>query len=126
MANPNIVGVTSIYGNTSYLIPPNTSPNAWTALTPASLTVNKVDYIVASNVTLSAAAVTVSINSAVSGGGTAYRICYQVSVPANASLVVVDKTTALYVTDTQSVVVTSGTASAIEFTASYEAITGPA
>ena len=123
MANPNIVNVTSIYGNTSYFIPANTSANAWTALTPASGTVNKVDYIVAANVTSSAATVTVSINSAVSGGGTAYRICYQVSVPANASLVVVDKTTAVYVGEAQSVVLTVGTASAIEFTASYEAIT---
>ena len=123
MANPNIVNVTSIYGNTSYFIPANTSANAWTALTPASGTVNKVDYIVAANVTSSAATVTVSINSAVSGGGTAYRIAYQISVPANASLVVVDKTTALYVGEAQSVVLTVGTASAIEFTASYEAIT---
>jgi hypothetical protein len=123
MASPNIVNVTSIVGNTSYLIPSNTSATAWTALTPASNTVNKVDFIVASNVTSSAATVTVSINSATGGGGTAYRICYQVSIPANASLIVVDKTTALYVTDTQSVVVTVGTGSAIELTASYETIT---
>jgi len=123
MANPNIVNVTSIYGNTSYLIPSNTSATAWTALTPAAGTVNKIDNIVASNVTSSAATVTVSVNSAVSGGGTAYRICYQVSVPANASLVVVDKTTAIYVGESQSVVVTSGTGSAIEYTAAYEAIT---
>ena len=123
MANPNIVGVTSIYGNTSYLIPSTTSTTAWTALTPAAGTVNKVDYIVAANVTSSAATVTVSVNSAVSGGGTAYRIAYQISIPANASLVVVDKTTALYVGEAQSVVVTVGTGSAIELTASYEAIT---
>ena len=123
MANPNIVNVTSIYGNTSYLIPSNTSATAWTALTPAVGTVNKVDYIVASNVTSSAATVTVSVNSAVSGGGTAYRICYQVSIPANASLIVVDKTTAVYVGEAQSIVVTVGTGSAIELTASYEAIT---
>ena len=123
MANPNIVNVTSIYGNTSYLIPANTSANTWTALTPASGTVNKVDYIVAANVTSSAATVTVSVNSAVSGGGTAYRIAYQISIPANASLVVVDKTTAVYVGEAQSIVVTVGTASAIELTASYEAIT---
>ena len=123
MASPNIVNVTSIVGNTTYLIPSNTSANTWTALTPSSATVNKVDFIVAANVTSSAATVTVSINSATAGGGTAYRIAYQISIPANASLVVVDKTTALYVTDSQSVVVTVGTASAIELTASYEAIT---
>ena len=123
MANPNIVNVTSIYGNTSYLIPSNTSATTWTALTPAAGTVNKIDNIVADNVTGSAVAVTVSINSATGGGGTAYRIAYQISVPANASLIVVDKTTAFYCGESQSIVVTVGTGSAIELTASYEAIT---
>lgn len=123
MANPNIVAVTSIYGNTSYLIPSTTGATTWTALTPASGTVNKIDNIVASNVTGSAATVTVSINSATGGGGTAYRIAYQISVPANASLIVVDKTTALYVGEGQSIVVTVGTSNALELTASYEAIT---
>jgi hypothetical protein len=123
MANPNIVNVTSIYGNTSYLIPSTTSATTWTALTPAAGTVNKIDNIVASNVTGSAVAVTVSINSAISGGGTAYRIAYQISVPANASLIVVDKTTAFYCGEAQSIVVTVGTGSALEMTASYEAIT---
>ena len=123
MANPNIVNVTSIYGNTSYLIPSTTSATTWTALTPAAGTVNKIDNIVASNVTASAVAVTVSINSAAAGGGTAYRLVYQVPVPVNASIVVADKSTAFYLGETQSIVVTVGTASAIELTASYEAIT---
>lgn len=123
MANPNIVAVTSIYGNTSYLIPSGTSATTWTALTPATGTVNKIDNLVVSNVTSSAASVTVSVNSATGGGGTAYRIAYQISVPANASLIVIDKTTAIYLGESQSIVVTSGTTSALECTASYEAIT---
>jgi hypothetical protein len=123
MANPNIVNVTSIYGNTSYLIPSTTSATTWTALTPAAGTVNKIDNIVAANVTGSLATVTVSINSAISGGGTAYRLIYQVPVPANAAIVIADKSTAFYLGEAQSIVVTVGTASAIELTASYEAIT---
>ena len=123
MANPNIVNVTSIYGNTSYLIPANTSVTTWTALTPAAGTINKLGSIVASNVTGSAVPVTVSINSAINGGGIAYRIAYQINVPANASLIIVDKTTALYVGEAQSIVVTVGTGAAIELTAAYEAIT---
>jgi hypothetical protein len=122
MANPNIVNVSSIYGNTSYLIPSTTSATTWTALTPASGTVNKIDNIVAANVTGTTASVTVSINSATAGGGTAYRLVYQVPVPVNASIVVVDKSTAFYLGEAQSIVVTVGTASAIELTASYEAI----
>jgi hypothetical protein len=123
MANPNIVNVTSIYGSTSYLIPSTTSATTWTALTPASGTVNKIDNIVASNVTGTAASVTVAINSAAAGAGTNYRLVYQVPVPVNASIVIADKSTAFYLGEAQSIVVTVGTASAIELTASYEAIT---
>ena len=117
MANPNIVNVTSIYGNTSYLIPGTTAATTWTALTPASNTVNKIDNIVASNVTASNATVTVAINSAAAGAGTNYRLIYQVPVPVNASIVIVDKSTAFYLGEAQSIVVTVGTASAIELTA---------
>lgn len=123
MANPNIVNVTSIYGSTNYLIPSTTSATVWTALTPAAGTVNKIDNIVASNVTASVATVTVAINSAAAGAGTNYRIIYQVPVPVNASIVIVDKSTAFYLGEAQSIVVTVGTASAIELTSSFEAIT---
>lgn len=122
MANPNIVNVTSIYGNTTYLVPTGTSATTWTGLTPAAGTVNKVGSIVATNVTATAAAITVSINSAAGGTGTNYRIAWQIAVPANSSLVVVDKSTSIYVGEAQSIVVTSGTANAIEMTATYEAI----
>jgi len=123
MANPNIVNVTSIYGATSYLIPSTTAATTWTALTPAAGTVNKIDNIVAANVTGSTATITVAINSAAAGAGTNYRLIFQVPVPANAAIVIVDKSTAFYLGEAQSIVVTSGTASAIELTASYEAIT---
>jgi hypothetical protein len=123
MANPNIVNVTTIYGNTSYLIPSTTSATTWTALTPANGTVNKIDNIVAANVTAAVATVTVAINSAAAGAGTNYRLVYQVPVPVNASVVVADKSTAFYLGEAQSIVVTVGTGSAIELTASYEAIT---
>lgn len=123
MANPNIVNVTAIYGNTTYLVPTGTSATTWTGLTPASGTVNKVGTIMATNVTATAATITVSINSATGGGGTAYRLAYQISVPGNSSLMVVDKSTSIYVGEAQSIVVTSGTNNAIEMVATYEAIT---
>lgn len=123
MANPNILSVASIYGSTSYLIPSTTAATTWTALTPAAGTVNKIGNIVASNVTASVATVTVAINSAAAGAGTNYRLIYQVPVPVNASIVIVDKSTAFYLGEAQSIVVTVGTASAIELTSSFEAIT---
>lgn len=123
MANPNIASATAIYGSTTYLIPTATSATPWTALTPAVGTVNKVNYIMAANVTGTAATITVSINSATAGGGTAYRLAYQISVPANTTLVISDRSTAIYVGESQSIVVTSGTTNAIEMTAAYEALT---
>jgi len=133
MANPNIVNVTSIYGNTAYVIPASTSVSvAWTyngtttltGLTPASGTVNRVTSIVVSNVTGSAATTTVAIaNNATYGSGTPYYIAYQISVPPNASVIVTDKTTSFYVTENQSVGVISGTSSALNYTATFEAIT---
>jgi hypothetical protein len=133
MANPNIVNVTSIYGNTAYVIPSTTAATtSWTyngttnltGLTPAASTVNKIDNIVVSNTTSSAANCTVAIgNNATFGSATVISyLAYQISVPPNASVIVTDKTTAFYLTENQSVAVTSGTASALTYTASFEAI----
>ena len=96
-----------------------------TGLTPAVGTVNRVTSIVVSNTTGSAATATVAIgNNATFGSATVVTyFAYQISVPAGASLIVVDKTTSLYVTENQSVGVTSGTASALTYTATFEAIT---
>ena len=133
MANPNIVNVTSIYGNSAYVIPSNTSVSvAWTnngtstltGLTPAANTVNRVTSIVVANVTSSAATTTVAIsNNPTYASGTAYYIAYQVSVPPNSSVIVTDKTSSFYVTENQSVGVISGTGSALHYTATFEAIT---
>jgi hypothetical protein len=134
MANPNIVNVTVIKGQTAYVIPSTTAATtSWThdgttsltGLTPAANTVNKIDSIVVSNTTASAANCTVAIaNNATFGSGTVIAyLAYQISVPANASLIVTDKTTSFYVTENQSVGVTSGTSSALTYTASFEAIT---
>lgn len=134
MANPNIVNVATINGNTAYCVPSGTTATtSWTyngttsltGLTPAAGTVNKINSIVVSNTTGSAVNCTVAIgNNATFGSATvtAYQ-AYQISVPANASLIVVDKTTAFYITENQSVAVTSATGNALTFVASFEAIT---
>jgi hypothetical protein len=55
-------------------------------------------------------------------GGTAYQVAGTIVVPANASLIVVDKTTAIYLQEGTSISVTSGTASALTYSISYEDI----
>jgi hypothetical protein len=133
MANPNIVNVTSIYGNTAYVIPSTTSATAtWTyngttaltGLTPAVGSVNRVTQITVSNATGSTASASIAIsNNATYASGTPYYFAYQISVPANSSLTIMDKTTSFYVTENQSVGVISGTASALQYTATFEVIT---
>lgn len=71
MANPNIVNVTSIYGNVGYVIPSSaaTATTSWTyngttsltGLTPAAGTVNRVTSITCANTTSSAATATLSL-----------------------------------------------------------------
>ena len=130
MANPNIVNVTSILGTVAFLTPGGTSALVLTRNAASSGTVLKINQIVAANVNGTAAVdTTVSIytNGGVApgsapSGGVAYPIVSTVSVPADASLIVTDKTTAIYLMEDQSISVTSGTASGITYTISYEVI----
>ena len=135
MANPNIAGSSlKIFGRVDYLTPGGTSALVLLPNTSTSNQVFKVNQIVAANVNGSSAVdITVSIytNGAVAkgsapSGGTAYPIVSTVSVPADASLIVTDKTTGIYLMEDQSIVVTSGTASGITYTISYEILDGPA
>jgi hypothetical protein len=129
MANPNIVNVTSILGTTTYFVPTGTTAVVLVPNAAASGTVFKINQIVVANTTASAANATVAVysNGAVAqgsapSGGTAYPIISAVSVPANASLIAVDKTTAVYLMEGSSISITSGTSSALTFTISYEVI----
>ena len=135
MANPNIAGSTlKIFGTTTQLTPGGTSAVVLLANTSTSNQVYKINQIVAANVNgTSAVDTTVSIytNGAVAQGsapssGTAFPIVSTVSVPADASLIVVDKTTAIYLVEDRSISVTSGTASGITYSISYEILDGPA
>jgi hypothetical protein len=133
MANPNILNVTSIYGNTAYVTPSSTAVNtswtyngatALTGLTPTAGSVNKINSIVVTNTTGSAANATVAIaNNATFGSGTAYPLASTIPIPANSTLIVVDKSNGIYVTESQSIGVTSGTSNALTFVASFEVIT---
>jgi hypothetical protein len=130
MANPNIVNVTVINGVTTYLTPSVATAVVLLPNAASSNKVFKINQIVVANTTASAANTTVSIytNGAVAqgsapSGGTAFPVASTISVPGNASLIVVDKTTAIYLQEGTSITVTSGTASSLTYSISYEDIT---
>jgi hypothetical protein len=55
-------------------------------------------------------------------GGTAYPIASTISVPADATLIITDKTTSFYLLENQSIGATAGSASDLVVTASWEEI----
>jgi hypothetical protein len=123
MANPNIVNVTTLTGNTTYLTPGNTTANTLLSNAASSGLVFKINQIVCANVNgTSAVNATVAINNQAAGAGTNYPIISTIAVPASASVIAVDKTTAVYLMENSSIVVTSGTSSGITYTISYESI----
>jgi hypothetical protein len=123
MANPNIVSVTAIYGTTTYLTPANTTANTLLSNAASSGLVYKINQIVCANVNGSSAVnATVAINNQAAGAGTNFPVISTVSVPASASVIAVDKTTAIYLMENSSIVVTSGTSSGITYSLSYESI----
>ena len=130
MANPNLLAATTASGTTTYLTPSAITAVVLVPNAASSGQVFKINQIVAANVNgTSAVDTTVAIytNGAVAQGsapssGTAYPIASTVSVPPDASLIVVDKTSAIYLMEGSSIIVTSGTASGITYTISYEVI----
>jgi hypothetical protein len=130
MANPNLLAATTASGTTTYLTPSATTAVVLVPNAASSGQVFKINQIVAANVNGSAAVdttVAIYTNGAVAqgsapSGGTAYPVASTVSVPPDASLIVVDKTSSIYLMEGSSIIVTSGTASGITYTISYEVI----
>lgn len=128
MANPNIISISGMYGKTTYLTPAVTTSVVLIANAASSSKVYKVNNIIAANVDgANAISATVSVytNGGVAQGsapanGNAYPIIYLVSVPAGASLSILDKS--IYLEENSSLVVTSGTAGKINYFVSYEEI----
>lgn len=133
MANPNIVSVSTINGGIGYQALTNTNDNALVSNAASSGTIIKVNNIFVSNVNgVSAATVSLAFRSAANAvtngtlstasSGTAYRLVYQISVPANTTLMLLDKAGAIYLTENTSLSIQAGTASYLEVVASYETI----
>jgi hypothetical protein len=123
MANPNIVNVATIYGNNSTTALSTTSATAIVNNAAGSGKVYKINSIVVANVDgASAADITVNVYSQDDLGGTAYAIASTIAVPADASLIVMDKSTSIYLLEDQSIGATAGTAGDLVVTATWEEI----
>jgi hypothetical protein len=126
VANPNIVNVTTILGNTSTTLISSTADPFATALVDnaaSSGKVYKINSIVAANVDGSSACdITIKIFSEDALGGTGTAIASTISVPADATLIITDKTTSFYLLEDKSIGATASAANDIVVTVSWEEI----
>ena len=123
MAAPNIVAVSQILGKTTYTSLTSTSSTSLLSNAASSGKVLKVNNIIVANTDgTNAVNFTLSYNTAAAGAGTNVEMVSTVSVPANATLIALDKSTSIYLEENTSITGTAGTASKLKVTVSYEDI----
>jgi hypothetical protein len=123
MAAPNIVNVATITGKTVVVNLTSTSATSVVSNAASSNKVFKINSLYVANVDGSTACdVTINLYSAAALGGTATEICRTVSVPADATLVVIDKNSSIYLEEDKSIGATAGVANDLKIVCSYEEI----
>ena len=123
MAAPNIVNVTSIIGKSATIDLTSTSATSVLSNAASSNKVFKIESLIVANVDgVNAADITINYYSAAALGGTATQIVSTVSVPADSSLVVIDRGTSIYLEEDKSIGATAGSANDLKVLISYEDI----
>ena len=123
MAAPNIVNVATITGKTAVADLTTTAATSIISNAASSSKVFKVNSLIVSNVDgTSNAEITISLYSAAALGGTATQICSTVVVPADASLIVIDKSSGIYLEEDKSIGATASAANDLKVVCSYEEI----
>ena len=118
MANPNIVNVTTIYGNTGVQLV-TTSPTAIVTNSGGSGKVYKVNCLIVSNVDVAnVATLTVDLFRS----SNAYTIINGVSVGVNTSFTPIDKTLSLYLLEGDVIRLTANANSSLQAVCSWEEI----
>jgi hypothetical protein len=123
MANPNIVSVNSIFGNTTGIALTTTLTTVLLANASSSGKVFKIESIMVANVDgTNAADVTIDWNTNAGGTGTSIALAATISVPADATLNLVDKNSSFYLMENQSIIGGASANSDLECIISYEDI----
>jgi len=123
MAAPNLLSPTTITGKSVTVNLTTTSATSILSNAASSGKVLKVNSLYVANVDgTTNAEITINYYSAAALGGTATQLCSTVVVPADATLVVVDKDAYIYLEENTSLGATAGTASDLKIVCSYEDI----
>ena len=117
MANPNVVAVSSIYANTA--VDADVAASAVSLLTCGSNKLQKINSLVIANIDGTNAA---TIDVWVTRSSADYYIAKTISVPADATLVVIDKNMGLYLVESDILKIQASSAGDLSATCSYEEI----
>lgn len=117
MANPNIVAVSSIYANT--VMDADVAASAVSLLTCGANKVQKINSLVIANIDGSNAA---SIDVWITRSSADYYLEKTISVPADATLVVIDKNMGLYLMESDILKIQASAAGDLSAVCSYEEI----
>jgi hypothetical protein len=121
MAAPNILGPTTITAKTAVLtgvtgatgtVLLSNAASSGKAFQVQSLYVANIDGT-------NACDITVKVHAEDDGGGTGYAVCSTLAVPADASVIVVDKNYPLWLEEDRSIVITPSASDDIEVVCSY-------
>lgn len=119
MANPNIVDVTSIFGKVAGQAV-STTTTAIVTNSNASGKILKINSLIVSNIDGTNAA---DITAEVYKNQTdSFYLAYTISVPADATLVVISKDTSIYLEENDSIRLTASANSDLSAVCSYEEI----
>jgi hypothetical protein len=122
MAAPNIVNVTTITGKTA-VANVVTSDTSLVSNAAASGKVFKINTIIVSNIDgTNSAEITVKHFDQAGAAGGSHAIGSTIAVPADSSLVVLDKNSAIYLEENRSIGVLAGTTGDLQAICSYEEI----
>lgn len=118
MANPNIVAVTEILGE-------SVAANATTSLSDlvvnatSSGKVYKINSVIASNIdTISSQDITVNFNTS----STDYALAKNITIPTTSSLVVISKDSGIYLREGDKLTIKAASNSTVQVVCSYEVI----
>lgn len=117
MANPNIVNVTTIYGNTGVLSV-NTAYANVVQNPSSSASLYKINSLVVTNACTAALAMTLQLNQA----GTNTTLASNISIPTSASVVILGKDTQLYLLENNSLQINAAANGYITAVCSWEQI----
>lgn len=117
MANPNIVNVTTIYGNTGTLAVTTSTANI-VQNASSSGQIYKINMLSLANINTVSTSVTVELNVA----GTNTALAKSVVVPANSTLTVIGKDTSLYLLENSSLQILGAANSTVQAICSWDQI----